>query len=92
MIDASEFRTVMGNLGERFQMHEIEELMRVPELDADGRIKYEGVSLFCPIFVLSLSLHKTHLTGIWSLRPDQVRSALQVDDCRTGFRCAQGEI
>eukprot|EP00730_Choanoeca_flexa_P018626 TRINITY_DN9067_c0_g1_i1.p1 TRINITY_DN9067_c0_g1~~TRINITY_DN9067_c0_g1_i1.p1 ORF type:complete len:112 (+),score=12.47 TRINITY_DN9067_c0_g1_i1:369-704(+) len=32
----------MANLGERFQMHEVEELMRVPELDPEGRIKYEG--------------------------------------------------
>jgi hypothetical protein len=40
--DASEVRTVMANLGERFEMHEVEELMRVPEIDADGQISYEG--------------------------------------------------
>ncbi|EDQ89677.1 uncharacterized protein MONBRDRAFT_25265 [Monosiga brevicollis MX1] len=41
-IDATEFRTVMHNLGERFQMYEIEEMMRVPETTADGQIVYEG--------------------------------------------------
>ena len=40
--DASEVRTVMANLGERFEMHEVEELMRVPEIDAEGQINYEG--------------------------------------------------
>ena len=42
MIDASEFRTVMANLGERFNMQEVEEMMRVPEVDAEGNIKYSG--------------------------------------------------
>ena len=32
----------MANLGERFEMHEVEELMRVPEIDAEGQINYEG--------------------------------------------------
>eukprot|EP01147_Barroeca_monosierra_P008136 gene8135-7752_t len=39
-IDAVEFRTVMSNLGERFQPHEIEELMRISETDNDGKIAY----------------------------------------------------
>eukprot|EP00055_Hartaetosiga_balthica_P007082 m.23928 g.23928 ORF g.23928 m.23928 type:complete len:143 (+) comp5597_c0_seq1:163-591(+) len=46
MIDASEFRQVLGGLGERFHSHEIEEIMRRTEVDNDGKITYDDFIQF----------------------------------------------
>jgi len=45
--DASEIRTVMANLGERFEGHELEEMMRVPEIDVEGQVNYQDLIRFC---------------------------------------------
>ncbi|EGD81860.1 hypothetical protein PTSG_13185 [Salpingoeca rosetta] len=45
-IDASEFRTVLSNLGERFRGHEIEEMMRITEVDNDGKLEYKDFIKF----------------------------------------------
>eukprot|EP00048_Salpingoeca_helianthica_P015188 m.225537 g.225537 ORF g.225537 m.225537 type:complete len:143 (-) comp16720_c0_seq1:34-462(-) len=45
-VDASEFRTVMGNLGERLDATEVEEIMRVPEQDLNGKINYKDIIEF----------------------------------------------
>lgn len=44
----------MANLGERFEAHEVEELMRVPEADVEGQINYEGT---CAHTANALSTH-----------------------------------
>eukprot|EP00056_Hartaetosiga_gracilis_P016052 m.3661 g.3661 ORF g.3661 m.3661 type:complete len:143 (-) comp3702_c0_seq1:206-634(-) len=46
LIDASEFRQVLGGLGERFHSHEIEEIMRQTDVDNDGKINYSDFIQF----------------------------------------------
>ena len=39
-----ELRTVMANLGERLTDEEVDEMIRMADLDGDGKVNYEGKS------------------------------------------------
>eukprot|EP00051_Salpingoeca_urceolata_P026879 m.479115 g.479115 ORF g.479115 m.479115 type:complete len:143 (+) comp21322_c0_seq1:475-903(+) len=45
-LDALELRNVIGNLGERFTIAEVEEMMRVPEIGADHKLSYNDLVSF----------------------------------------------
>ncbi|KAH9975474.1 hypothetical protein BGW80DRAFT_1297260 [Lactifluus volemus] len=46
-ISAAELRHVMTNLGEKLTDQEVDEMIREADIDGDGQINYEGVSIPC---------------------------------------------
>ena len=43
MIDAAEFRNVMGNLGDNFNSEEIGQLMLMVDMNADGKFSIDEI-------------------------------------------------
>jgi calmodulin len=41
-ISRDELRNIMTNLGEQLSVQEVEEMIRVADLDGDGRLNYNG--------------------------------------------------
>lgn len=49
VIDASELKITMFNLGENLSDHDVKTMMKIADKDGDGRIDYEGLRLLCLI-------------------------------------------
>ena len=67
-ISAAELRHVITNLGEKLTDEEVDELIREADIDGDGEVNYEGVSvdsLFCVSNDYYIFLHSMHA---WSCR------------------------
>lgn len=45
-ISAAELRHVMTNLGEKLTDEEVDEMIREADIDGDGQVNYEGISLY----------------------------------------------
>lgn len=45
MTRVAELRGVMGNLGEKLTDEEVDEMIKEADLDGDGMINYEGMSV-----------------------------------------------
>ena len=44
-ISAAELRHVMTNLGEKLTDEEVDEMIKEADLDGDGMVNYEGISM-----------------------------------------------
>ena len=45
-VDCTELRSVIGNLGERFSLEEIGQLMLMAEIDSDNRMAIDDIVTF----------------------------------------------
>ena len=52
LIDMSELREVMANLGEQLTDEELAEMIHEADEDGDGKINYEGNCAFCPTLTI----------------------------------------
>lgn len=55
-ISAAELRHVMTNLGEKLTDEEVDEMIREADIDGDGQVNYEGITIDLLIIVLKFYL------------------------------------
>lgn len=56
-ISAAELRHVMTNLGEKLTDEEVDEMIREADIDGDGQVNYEGISIYYCHWCIVVFLH-----------------------------------